>query len=641
MVTTSTSSTTSFVVNPPAGLVAIQPSPDLGGYIQVEGAASSLNGLITPLLTGVQTLLGYIIPTVSGYQDLTATISGFALSDISGYIVPSHSGSYNLTGTVFAIGPESLYGSIEAFHFDSLSGSIFSIEPVTLTGTISGIPYSNLTGSIQGFYADTLYGSISGCYVQGLQATFSISTSATLHATITGGGVNIPYNLPGYIVVASSSSGNLNASISGFAIFDLNALITPLQIQTLSGLIIPQAPSGVLYGSITPTGSYANIYGFIRPTTPASNILYGSITGEGRSDLLGTIVADSSPFLKGTITVTGGRISDLYGNISVASKFSLSGTITATSGGLLLGTCQAIQPEALYGSITIDDYYWVSSLPYNTYGAKGLYGVINGNQCLSSSNRSDLGGTISGIPSDTLEGKITALRGQYALTVDKIEIERKNLIVSEDWIAIWIKNPVYSENYIPIIINNGPLSDLQGSITAVGPNSDLSGSIISIYKPSVTRAGVKLADLINFKTGERKKLRVFFKGDAKNFYYSPGVSYPEDSADSLSIVVESYEKEDPTLTALDILERKINVKQCEITDLTKFSSIDEAIRYGIQAATDTISSELSASITVIGGTYDLSGTVSGLNSAFLRDLEGFIVPTKNDPVLSGSLTAVP
>jgi hypothetical protein len=73
------------------------------------------------------------------------------------------------------------------------------------------------------------------------------------------------------------------------------------------------------------------------------------------------------------------------------------------------------------------------------------------------------------------------------------------------------------------------------------------------------------------------------------------------------VVVESYNnlEDDGTL-----LYAKQNTNSCVIDNLERFASIDEAIKFGIECAVSSFGTNLSASITAVGGFADLNTEIT-------------------------------
>jgi len=130
---------------------------------------------------------------------------------------------------------------------------------------------------------------------------------------------------------------------------------------------------------------------------------------------------------------------------------------------------------------------------------------------------------------------------------------------------------------------------------------------------------------------------MYFEGNASSFYYSSTANktFSQGALDNLSIVVEMYEKADVTNS---LLARKTSVRRKVIDNLSDFSSIDEAIKYGIVFAAGEISGDLRAEIVGIGGTKDIQATIDTLNPNRLSNLNSSILPVSNLPDLAATIS---
>jgi hypothetical protein len=404
---------------------------------------------------------------------------------------------------------------------------------------------------------------------------------------------------------------------------------------TLSGVLAP----GSLIGEIDSSGGFTDINGYIRSSSRDSHDILSIIKGHGAKDLLGTLNASPQDTLIGVINEDGAPNRGLLeGEVNGFTSATFSGVYTTTSGNLLEGYIEANPGSQLFASIEPRVFYIDSSIPINTYGVNKLRALINVSECGFTSSFADLGVYIKGISSNDLEATLIGIAGQWAIAEDELEVLIKNKVISENWLPFIIDQPAIVENYLPVIITSAPIKDLGGSITGVHEHKDLQGEIRAVYTAGVRRDSGSITEWVNLQTGERKVIRLFFRGDAEVFYHSStnNVAFVEDPNSYLQIVVESFEdteEEEDTLLAV-----KTDVRQCIIDDLHSFPNIDEAIKYAIMCATGEINQELRAYIEAKGAITEIGGTISPIDDLYLKDLPAKYMPVVNDPILQGSIS---
>ena len=631
-----------------AGLVTQIITPDLVAVInpksRIESDQGDLNATYAGFFSTSGDLSGYIVPVLPSSGDLNAEISGSIYRDLLGYIVALQSGSQDLNAEIEPIPPKDLLATLHGYVFEDLEAEILPIEPSVLSGTISGQAYLDLLSHISGFDFNDLYSTYSGFYKQDVSATVTglAPGSGNLSGLIRGFlEIGASGNLGAYYTIVSGANQSLSGNIYGYTYRDLLAKISTSTVQDLPTTISGFFPDGVLFATLSGRGLIKDLSANIRPTLNSFSPLSGFIDGFAQSDLPATYLADDgTSTIQAQITASGPR-QDIFLNAIISSliPYDLSCTYTGIEGGGLHATIVPIPGFDLGAIIKSNVSYIESFLPINTYPVKDLNALINANSCLPQSNFLDLSVNISGINFKDLSASVISVSGQYAQANDYLEIQTQEYTIAEDWLAIWAYQPVFAQNFIPLIITNSPLLDLFASIYGVPQHSDLIANIVPVYISSIDRQGVPLGEIVNTKTGEKKILKLFFKGTAQDFYYSSLASktYPASATDSLTIIIETYIRDDSG-DGTNLLAKKIKTRQCVIDNLSDFENIDEAIKYAIKCAANEISNDLNATITAKGNLDTIGGTISGIDSKFLSNLGANIITTLNDPIISGTIS---
>jgi hypothetical protein len=628
------------------GLIGIVQNPDLFATYTIDPSRfrpdrKDLLVTIRAKKEDSKDLKALVRAAASGYLDLQADIHGFDYRDLSSVIRAQRSGTASLSGFIEPVPPADLNATLQGFSFLELSGTIEPIPPVELPATISGQEYLDLYGNIEGYDYTDLGATYCGTNASNLNTL--ISGLASGFANLTGQiqgflGLGVSGDLGGYIVPQFSGTQNLNANISGVVFKDLAATLRVISggIADLEATISGDSQD-TLIGNITATGSLLDLSSYITGSKSLYNSLSSFIDGYGLLDLQATIDSETQGVLFANISPSGSNSGVVFASISGVFSESLQAEYEITNEGLLSGSISPIPTSALYAVIQPKVYFIDSTLPINTFPVTNLKAVINAYNCDFDSFYSDLSVVISGTSAQDLSASIVSVVGQYAMASDELKLLNKAMVVSEDWAFFILKQPILAEDGIQLILTNSPLSDLAASIVGVQAHEDLSASISSSFFATVKRDGVPLGQWVNLKTGERRLIKVFFEGNASNFYYSStgNKTYSENALDSLKVVVEIYTKEDDSNS---LLARKTEVKRCIVDNLTDFESIDSAIKFGIMCAAGEISSGLRAEIVGVGETKDLRGSVTAVDYRRARDLRAGILAVQNQPELNATIS---
>lgn len=631
------------------GLEGLYQFPDLFAIYRTAPKISSgtldLSAIIYAIQQGDKDLYGYIKSAASGSLDLDAQISGFYKDDLYGYIRPSISGDVDLPCEIEPIPGVDLSGDLNGILSDELPSTIESIDPVDLPAEVTGIPALDLFAEWIGFLNQDIQAEISGYYINDLVSIISGYASETtdLISTIRGMlAIDEQIGLSGYIIPTISNMDSLNSDWVGISIKDLEAnyLGSPSGINfaaTISG----DWPDHVLLGEITPTGGINSLSAYY--SSKESNVIdiMALISGHQQEDLIANINTDPGDWLIGNIIGGDRPDNELISHILPTEVVELSGSYSTLAGNLLNATVDPIPGSDLYAVITPKVFYIDSSILINTVPVSSLKAIINSEECGLIGDFSDLQVFISGTSSKDLSASIISLSGQYAYTTDSIQLLPRGKVVSTDWIFLIAEQPVIYQEKLPIIITTHPFADLTASIEGIPESSDLSASITSVYMPSARRDGTPLGEWVNTRTGERKLLKLFFRGNAENFYYSSSANkvFAENPQDYLEIVVESYQRiETENTDSESLLLLKSNIKQCNIGRLSDFPSIDEAVKFAIICANSEIAGDLQAIITPVGQVEEITSNIEPIDSLFLRDLYFKINPVANMPDLLASVS---
>lgn len=630
------------------GIIGVTNSPDLLGFIQantsrITSDQGDLGAWITALRSGMKDLSGFIRPSIGEESSVSGIIQSLSIKDLIGSIVPLFSGSSTLSGDIEAVPPKELLGVLLGLTTEELSGELEAVEPVNLSGTISGHPYLDLLGIVTGYeLGEDLQATYSGFYKEDLHGHLLAINSGThtLSGAIKGYlGIDQTTNLGGYIKEKKSDQTSISGHILAMQYKDLVGRLRGYTPDTEDlQATIDSSIENTLRGIVTATGSYLDLRSFIHPSYGNTKNLIAAIDGTCVTDLIGEIETDTTHYLYGAIQASGPMGLNLYATVTSNTIEDLLGQYEGIFGNTLSGSITSIPGVGLYGVIEPKVFYLDASIPINTYPHKNLKAIINAANCKISSNLSELRAFIHGTNGEDLCMNIVGVAGQYAIAEDRTNIRLRELVKIEDKVFLIYRPPALIENSIPVILTNSPLSDLVGIITGIYPSMDLKAEINAQYIPPVSREGVPLGEWVNTYTGETKIIKMFFNGNATNFYYSTSgnTTYAGNPEDYLNLIVEIYKKSDQEDS---LLNQKQQVRQYKIDKLNEFKSIDDAIKFGIMYSASEIYSPLTAEITAVGATEDLHSSVSGIDSNYIKDLRAKYTAVTRDSTLSGTVDA--
>ena len=638
------------------GIIASTTTPDLTATIApslfFQGDAG-ISGYYTSLTSSGDGLKGSYRAAESGEATLSGYIDGFAEDFLTGYYRATFSGELGgLIGDIEAVSPVDLLAELVGVTGSDLIASLESVEPFPLEATVTGISFLNLTAEIDGVDSLLLGAQISGNFAEDLTAIFTGVASGVepLYGSISGFlGIEASSQLRATLILSDELS--ISGSIEGFEPETLSGSIEPVPPADLMAELEAKDPptpidatvtgvfaDGSLFAEIDAAGGLQGLSGYIDAATAGVQDLISTLEGVALNDLTAEYGTTPQDLLSATLTATGINNLGLEANIVPTQQVTLSGVYEFSPSLALLASIEAIEGSELYAQITPKVFYVDSSIPINTFPYQNLKAQINASACAFSSFYSDLGVYIKGVSNKDLEVSIVGIAGQYAITQDYLAILSRANVIAEDWVFVIAEQSIISQSVLPLVIATSPFSDLTASIEGIQPEATLSGSIQPIFYTGVRSDNTVLGEWVNTKNGQRKTIRIFFRGDSSEFYYSTDAdrSFTVSPDTTLEIVIETYDLIEEGQGSL--LTQKTNVKRCVVDKLNDFNTMDEAIRYGIMCALSEINQELKAYIIASGGYSELSAEIYPIDTDFLRDLSAKYVSVTNQPELFATVT---
>jgi hypothetical protein len=641
------------------GIINSTSSPDLSASISpllIYKGDLDLEAYYNPLMTSGEGLMasyrGYEsgFDVVSGIIDPQAeayllsfyratTESGDGLSGFIEPIPPLDFTAYwlgvtgvDLPASIDPILPEELFATVTGYSFHDLTGDISGWDDTSITGSYHAYQQEQLAASLYGIASGT------ADLQAALEGFKGVLQQAQLRSVWIGNGeLGIWADIEGY------EPATFDAEIEGYEPSELAAeIIGKHQGVPISGTISGALPPHSIVAEITPQGGHADLKSYLFKTDQSDETLYATIGGFGSDQLTATLGVVPQDLLGATISGGGyvdpSTMAGFYAYLEAAHNLDLTAEYTTKEGATLGAYIDSIDPADLYAAITPKVFYVDSSIPINTFPFKDVKALINASPCGYDSFFSDLGVYIKGVSSSDLTASVVGLRGQYAIAQDELTLYRKNKVLDEDWIFLIADQPAVSETVIPIVLTNSPFGDLRAQITGVQSAEDLGAEITPLYYSGVARDTSVIGEWVNTKSGERKTLRIFFKGNALEYYYAEEAdkTITLDPYSTLEIVVESYKKIEEGEGTM--LTQKEDVKRCIVDKLHQFPTIDDAIKFGIVCAVSEISSDLRAMIVAKGTTEHLPAEIKPIDDRYLQNLNARIFPVTNQPVLEATIS---
>jgi len=529
-------------------------------------------------------------PIFHEQKDLPAYINGRRLQeykDLGALIYPP----VDLPAFIHGFDTRDLLAYLRAFMHDDLPGNISPIPPVDLPGYLKVWPMDHLPGIIHGWQEADLGAQIDWNIADDLPASIGAHPPRNLGAL-----------LKGWVREATS---DLGGNITGFTFDDLGGIIRAKYFENLGGYVFP----------ILPKDLGAFIHGWDTKDLPAY------IAGVyGANDLQAYINAYNQPVdLPAFVQIRKGvqiprdlrayaygatildQQENLGASISMHAPADLSAYLVVQGGSGDLGA--TILPKIIQMTTIID---------LITKEHSDLNALIN--VCVSSEYRNlaaflqcsyiaDLPASIEGTKNLTTYRDLVATIG-YAdsyISVDKLPISVEILsgYINEDKLPIYVR--IFTQQSL-----------LRASITGTYLYDDLgaqiTGTWLDEYEFDATKHTERVNDInIYGQVDWYELVEMAFSSIVDDYFYVDGENkvYKGDRLLKWVLDMRSYIPENE---ALGIRRKLHRVKK--VHDISRFSTIDEAIRYYINWLTESRTEDLSAFINPSGGFSNLQGRIT-------------------------------
>jgi hypothetical protein len=409
---------------------------------------------------------------------------------------------------------------------------------------------------------------------------------------------NLTARLKGWVREAVS---DLTANIKGYTYEGLGAIIRSTYIGNLTAQVFGVAPINLS----------ANIYGWDLLDLPAlingvrlDTDLLASITGTGwRKDLP---VYISGVTATGVSYDLGARISSWYtGNLNArinsVHPSDLGATVVVDGGALDLGA--SIYPKMIRLTTII------SFITMENHDMSATINICMGSEMRNLSSylravyKSDLSATINGIWNQGGSSNLGASIGR----------ENKYYAIDKLPISVYISfGDYWTEDKLPISfrVSNG-LRSLGATITGIHASSDLTASLNAVLLDPYGFENDKNRERVYTlnKMGEKLKFEVAeisFKSVVSDYFYvsADDTAYKTNRLERWVTNVSSYI---PKNTRLNI-KRRFH-RMTSLHDISKFSSLDAAMKFAIDYVTAYPEVDLGAYINVSGKYTGLGATI--------------------------------
>jgi hypothetical protein len=592
-------------------------------YAGIRDLGASLEGVPSTIILD---LGGYIIPVISTYRDLSSYIGTHQPSNLSGIIRGWVSTQDDLPGNIHGWEERNLQAIIDEHQPSNIQAYLNTMmrSSTDMLANVYGWQTLNLSAYLNIIYEKLLGASLNPipgvdlsaylkvypqrilpAYVHGwddlnLLAQIQIFQKRDLNASI---GMhlwrNLTVSLKGWAVEVID---NLPASIRGFTYSSLPAYIRAKYLKNLSAYLNPVPPSDLR----------ADIYGWHALNLPA--ILNGIRYKYDLSAYINPFggIRELSGYVRGVISsqevinirsiIHSWEIRNLGSYINSIRPSILSATIN------VVGTSVDL-PAVIYPRMI----RLTSILSLSTMEHLDLSATIN--SACSSSMFVNLRGYINTVFKSDLYASIRGVKlvEFYSSVGAKVGYATDVTHVDKLPISINIYRSHYrAEDKLPIFLSLfRAASSFSASIFGEYVNQDLSASIDGQELDPYSFKNPMNRELV-YKLSPRNVVEHFkivelsFRSIVKDyFYFSSGdISYKTDRFDKWVLDVKSYYPENLKTETTRKLHRT-----AVIGDLSRFSTMDEAIKYAIAFVTDDLQKNLSASITSIGRTYNLSASL--------------------------------
>ncbi len=588
------------------------------------------------------------------YQDTTYTYLKYCERFVIGYGIY---GVQILTGRCYYGGIRDLGASIQSWEkityseTKDLPASISQIDTGSLPAEIGVHSPADLLAYVNTFQTDTidLPALIHGWQEKDLSAYINMLMSESLPASI--GGETAP-DLPAYLKVWPMKQ--LPASIYGWGQSDLSAYIYSIQQGNLPAVIGIEAPIdlGVILrawarevpkdlGAYIRGFAYKDLPGIIRVTyledLPAylyciqPRDLSASIYGYGLTNLPAYLNGVYGPYdLRASINITNNykdlsayldpntgvrEPSDLFAYVRGWNATNLGSYVYAIACSNLSAY---LNTQGYVGDLSASIYpktiRLTSVISIITMEHLDLSAVVNPS-CIWSESRnltaylrqvykSDLAATLLGKRYDTGVGNLYGKVG-YADTYSFIDKLPVNISIATGSYRFVEKFPISFRFF-------ADTRDIAASITGTYLYEDMPASISGVYLDPHHFANVKNKQKVYKLSASGiaewfEMVELSFKSIVKDYHYSTSgdSAWKVDRLDRWILDVSSYI---PVNIKLETKRKFHKLKY--VYDLTRFDSIDEAVRYAIDFVTDYPEVDFPASIYASGGYRNMQGILN-------------------------------
>ncbi len=499
-----------------------------------------------------------------GMKDLPAIIQ-VTVADLGGQMTGVPAPSF--FASIFAQSPGNLGARIHA-PLD-LSAILQAVQSGDLPADITGISFLDLAGSMLGLAAPTL---------------------------------------PAFLRAIDSGTGNMPASIRLSAFTpNLPATITP----TLTGA----TGLGVGFTAIIePSGGFKDLRGIIRSLLASTDTLGAIINGRDEFDLPAIINFLSAKTLKGSLQSIplGERDRFLNAFLQPVRTSDLGAVMTFNQNVALLGA----QILALHGTsdlgaiIKVSETFVTAILTVVTLASRNLRATIGRPECEGGSANKNLGANTVA----QLKGDLGAFIQSFAQTNLGASINTQDIFFAFDTIGVTFApftlpgDPGFNAtDTIPVLFSPFRGKNLGAVISSIQNNVFLPATITAVFPlakvvPAIHR--LTAADLRFDEDLDIQEIRLQLEGTLFEYIYVNGTDQAliKDPNETWKINVRSFKP-----IAAGLFGDHAAAKICRLGSLVEFKTIDQAVRFCIQAVLGFQEEvNLGAIITPSGGIKDLS-----------------------------------
>jgi len=529
-------------------------------------------------------------PIYSDTGNLPAFIWGVYATDLPAYIRVWQTSYADLPGSIHGWQVAYLSAYINGMSTVSLPGFINAVPPADLPAYVKAWPQIDLPARLHGWQEGNLLAMLYAIQKGDLPATINVETPANLRARLKGW--------------ARGVIANLGAYIDGLTWTDLPTTIRATYLKDLPSYI----------NAVATINLGANIHGYdYLDLMAAYNGVYGSY------DLRAYINATNN--YKDLLAIVKPRVAtevpgDLPARIRSWNINNLNAYISAIGAANLGATISAIgQVGNLPASITAKTIRLTSILDIITMAHSDLSGTINAS-CIWSEikdlpayintvYKKDLGAYIRGYKNIEVVANLGASYG-YADSysyIDKLPISIS--IATEtyryiDKLPLLIK--IFTSQY-----------DLGASITGTYLYKDLAAAVSGVYLQPHHFDNTKSKERFFNRTYNSffeslQLVEISFSKIVEDYFYSSlgGEAWKVNRADKWIADVAAYI---PADTAINVKRKLHRIKS--LHDISRYESVDEAMRAAIDYVTAYPYDDIPAYINPHGGFLNLRARVSG------------------------------